>query len=144
MRDTPQAARFTDTLLTAIRLQRHIAARVVVSTQEPTVAPSLLDLCSMTIVHRFTSPAWFAALRSHLAGLALSKGFGRKIDLDGVFAEVVGLGVGESLLFAPSALVKVVNGRPMKLGMDYVKTKTRARISNDGGKSVLAEGSPTS
>lgn len=56
----------TESLLTAIRDQRHISARIIISTQEPTVSPRLLDLCSVTIVHRFSSPAWLQTLRSHL------------------------------------------------------------------------------
>ncbi|KAH8772402.1 hypothetical protein BGZ57DRAFT_984554 [Hyaloscypha finlandica] len=48
---------FTNTLLATVRLQRHLGAQIIVSTQEPTISPALLDLCSVTIVHRFTSPA---------------------------------------------------------------------------------------
>ena len=58
MSDETTASAFTDSLLSVIRLQRHLATRVIIATQEPTISPKLLDLCSMTIVHRFTSPAW--------------------------------------------------------------------------------------
>lgn len=58
----------TSSLETAIRIQRHIGARVIISTQEPTISPRLLDLCSATIVHRFTSPDWLSMLQKHLAG----------------------------------------------------------------------------
>lgn len=60
----------TQTLLETIRLQRHMGTRVIVSTQEPSVNPALLDLCSVTIVHRFTSPSWLATLRRHVAGMS--------------------------------------------------------------------------
>ena len=49
---------FTGRLSEVVRLQRHLGARVVIATQEPTLGSELLDLATMTIVHRFTSPAW--------------------------------------------------------------------------------------
>lgn len=70
MNSSGEASTLTDQLLSAIRLQRHLGARVIISTQEPTVSPKLLDLCSVTIVHRFTSPEWLRALQNHLAGVS--------------------------------------------------------------------------
>jgi hypothetical protein len=66
--DSASSEAFTTTILKSVREQRHKAIRVIVATQEPTVNPALLDLCSMTFVHRFTSPLWFATLKKHLAG----------------------------------------------------------------------------
>ena len=66
----PSCAALTQSLLTTIREQRHKAARIIISTQEPTISPKLLDLCSVTVVHRFTSPDWLKALRNHLAGMS--------------------------------------------------------------------------
>ncbi|KAK7711557.1 hypothetical protein SLS57_008040 [Botryosphaeria dothidea] len=105
MTDTAASDRFTDSLLTTIRIQRHAGTRVIIATQEPTISPKLLDLCSMTIVHRFTSPAWLSVLRDHLAGLSAMAG---KTDeqIKQLFEEIVTLKVGESLLFAPSAMGK--------------------------------------
>jgi hypothetical protein len=60
MRQESEAAeKFTGTLLKTIREQRHQSVRVVVATQEPGVNTALLDLCTITMVHRFTGPAWF-------------------------------------------------------------------------------------
>jgi DNA helicase HerA-like ATPase len=70
MNDSSDSPALTESLLSVIRLQRHLGTRVVLSTQEPTISPKLLDLCSTVIVHRFTSPAWFEVLRKHLAGVA--------------------------------------------------------------------------
>ncbi|KAK3311518.1 uncharacterized protein B0T15DRAFT_427799 [Chaetomium strumarium] len=70
MTDSQECAALTEALLATIRLQRHLGARVVISTQEPTISPKLLDLCSVTVVHRFTSPDWLNALRKHLAGVS--------------------------------------------------------------------------
>jgi hypothetical protein len=70
MNSSIEARGFTETLLSAVRLQRHLGVRMVISTQEPTVSTSLLNLCSVTIVHRFTSPEWLRVLHKHLAGAA--------------------------------------------------------------------------
>ncbi|KAK1084346.1 hypothetical protein LTR33_002717 [Friedmanniomyces endolithicus] len=65
---SPAATNFTDRLLTAIREQRHNGTRVIISTQEPTISEKLLDLCSISIVHHFQSPAWFRSIHNHLGG----------------------------------------------------------------------------
>lgn len=56
MNDTASADSLADSLLTVVRKQRHMGARVIVATQEPTISQKFLDLCSTTIVHRFSSP----------------------------------------------------------------------------------------
>lgn len=132
--DSAECQTLTESLLSVIRLQRHLGARVFISTQEPTISPRLLDLCSVTIVHRFTSPEWLKILRKHLAGAsqevaARSEGFlgacneqesqpdergtTAPFHLKGFdmgmekFSKIVTLKTGEALLFAPSAIVDV-------------------------------------
>lgn len=140
MTDNASSAAFTDSLLTVIREQRHKGVRMIIATQEPTISPKLLDLCSMTFVHRFTSPEWLSMLQKHLAGASKytqdpeDKGQGVR-DL---FDEIVNLNVGESLLFSPSAMLDIEEGVPKKLGTDHVRFKTRTRLTSDGGKSVMA------
>ena len=135
MNDSPECQTLTESLLATIRLQRHLGARVVISTQEPTISPKLLDLCSVTVVHRFTSPDWLAALRKHLAGVSTAARLLEKaeklqaardsqhgeVEMDGInalmlddgdpgmqlFSRIVALRVGEALVFAPSAIVGV-------------------------------------
>lgn len=131
MNDSAECQSLTDALLSTIRLQRHVAARILISTQEPTISPRLLDLCSVTIVHRFTSPDWMDALKKHLAGASrwaeklndydtnnaeedIQKGSGiqplilRNTDITAsLFALIVTLETGEALLFAPSAVIGV-------------------------------------
>ncbi|KAG8831139.1 hypothetical protein FRC17_003588, partial [Serendipita sp. 399] len=61
------ANRFTKSICSIIRQQRHLAARVIVSTQEPTVVPSsVLDLMAWIICHRFSSPSWVKHLAHHV------------------------------------------------------------------------------
>lgn len=68
-----------------------------------------------------------------------------------MMSEIVELNVGEALLFAPSAMLQVIrlteegkNGevvvsrRVKKLGMDYWSVRIRARVTVDGGRSIMA------
>lgn len=185
MNESGEASALTEQLLATIRLQRHLGARVVISTQEPTVSPRLLDLCSVTVVHRFTSPEWLRALRRHLAGAEETAGMlaraaggagavgdsGASSDsgvddvLEGVvdavgtlslkepstttvshkqaaanlFAQIVELRVGEALVFSPNAVVGVSEqGMARKLGSGVLKVCVRNRVTEDGGRSVMA------
>ncbi|KAJ5817144.1 hypothetical protein N7447_009377 [Penicillium robsamsonii] len=124
MKDSVEARNFTDTLLSTVRLQRHLGARILISTQEPTISSDLLSLCSVTIVHRFSSPAWIRALQGHVAGAALdvqsnqetsaydddhpeNAKIARKLLL---FHRIVHLRVGEAMLFSPSAVFCTASG----------------------------------
>ncbi|KAJ5472101.1 hypothetical protein N7539_008670 [Penicillium diatomitis] len=146
---------FTDTLLSTVRLQRHLGARIFVSTQEPTISSDLLDLCSVAIVHRFSSPAWVRALQSHVAAAALnlhvtkdSQAKNEQALLDipaklSIFHRIVNLKVGEALLFSPGAMLSIVSEEPelqdmVRLGSGYMTIKVRGRLTEDGGKSVLS------
>lgn len=156
MNDSSDSQTLTESLLSVIRLQRHLGTRVILSTQEPTVSPKLLDLCSTVIVHRFTSPAWFIVLRKHLAGVAssVSRGPGAEedptindaesSDCDGLFSQIVTLKTGEALMFCPSASVGVsVSDNPKQtsfsqLGNSSMKLRVRKKITADGGQSIMA------
>lgn len=136
MTDTPASKVLTDRLLSVIREQRHYGVRVIISTQEPTISPRLMDLSSATIIHRFTSPEWYNVLRTHISVFrAQEKGGAEGSDL---FEHIIGLGVGEALVFAPSAFVACGEGvRPRKLNAEAVKIAVRRRVTWDGGRSVL-------
>ena len=144
MNSTGEAANLTSTLLSSIRLQRHLGTRVFISTQEPTISTSLLDLCSFTIVHRFSSPDWLRCLRSHLAALSHEESNPTQ-SARIIFSEIVKLRVGEALLFSPSAILGVGDDVPAgvekelkRLGTGYLKIRVRARLTEDGGKSIMA------
>lgn len=154
MNSSAEASVFTDTLLSVVRLQRHMGVRVIVSTQEPTISTDLLNLCSVTIVHRFTSPEWLRVLRHHLAGADNSvspksgldttlEDEGQEEEVESLFMKIVRLNVGEALLFGPSAIVKssVTDEGEVKVHLleaKHLKVKMRARLTDDGGKSNLA------
>ncbi|KAF7981651.1 hypothetical protein HWV62_32760 [Athelia sp. TMB] len=66
--DNESAAGLTGTLLELTREQRHLAMRVIISTQEPTIIPpTVFDLCTIAIMHRFSSPTWWKALSAHVS-----------------------------------------------------------------------------
>ena len=141
MTPTAAATAFTNKLLQLIRQQRHLATRVVISTQEPIISLRLLDLCTVTIVHRFTSPEWFRTLRDHLADVSTldEPGVGTKRNVQSMFVEIVELEPGEALIFSLSAMLEPVEGKaPRKLSMGWLKVRIRRRLTENGGKSILA------
>lgn len=144
MTGTDSSTAFTESLLSVIRQQRHLGTRVIIATQEPTISPKLLDLTSMTIVHKFTSPAWLTELKSHLAAVSCESQASKRGEQD-LFDKIVALDAGQALVFSPSAMVGVEEGqtgkgssRMQKLGTRYIKVGVRQRITADGGRSILA------
>ncbi|KAL6910252.1 hypothetical protein GGI43DRAFT_5236 [Trichoderma evansii] len=188
MTGTAECEVLTNSLLSNIRQQRHLGLRVIISTQEPTISPKLLDLCSVTIVHRFTSPDWLQSLKKHLAGASISllnqnqpTSNGHSNDDDNknslvtglnphdfamkLFSKIVALRRGQALLFCPSAIIDVhttalksengfpanngwngaeeaepeeVNPQLIKLSHGHMKIRVRKRVTQDGGRSILA------
>ncbi|KAF8558824.1 hypothetical protein OG21DRAFT_1474654 [Imleria badia] len=137
----------TKCLLTLAREQRHLAMRLIISTQEPTVVPPvLLDLCTVTILHRFSSPSWWEHLAKHVSA---------DISADDAFDRVVRLETGEAIVLAPSGFgvfpdgpqVSVIQGargvalnqipKLNQFGRRYILMKTRRRVTKDGGASIL-------
>ncbi|KAI1812198.1 hypothetical protein GGS20DRAFT_41318 [Poronia punctata] len=166
MGDSSECETFTNSILTAIRVQRHVGARIIISTQEPTISPKLLDLCNTTIVHRFSSPDWLNVLSKHLAGISKLSYVTQMAASDepsssssspasttppenpilGLFAQIVDLRPGEALIFAPSAIVAMETEAkrdkdkivPRKLAHNVLRVVVRERITADGGRSVMA------
>lgn len=148
MRESPAEQKLTESLITAVRLQRHLACRVVIATQGPTISPRLLDLCSFTLVHRFTSLDWLKVLGNHLAAASLEMSTRTASEvLERILVQIIDLNSGEALLFAPSAILDVedvvdrgetAKWRLGRLGISYLKVRIRYRLTSDGGKSVLA------
>jgi len=138
----------TKCLLTLAREQRHLAMRLIISTQEPTVVPPvLLDLCTVAILHRFSSPSWWEHLAKHVSA---------DISADDAFDRVVRLETGEAIVLAPSGFgvfpdgpqASVTQGTQRtvasvqipklnQFGRRYILMKTRRRVTKDGGASIL-------
>lgn len=155
MGESIESQTLTDSLLSSIRLQRHLGARVIISTQEPTISPKLLDLCSVTIVHRFTSPDWLTVLERHIAGISIlpqqteatkEKSAGSELSdatienytlaphlyvgsRDVLFPQILSLRTGEAFVFAPSALIGVGVLHPQE-EEGFVKEATFYRLTH--------------
>jgi len=136
MTDTPASNALTGSLMGVIRQQRHYGARVIISTQEPTVSPKLIDLCSITVIHRFSSPEWFDVLKRHLPVFDRDGDKSNKVALQ---KKILRLKTGEALVFAPSAIFGA-SGDAGERGFDtdtLFSMRMRKRVTWDGGKSIL-------
>lgn len=144
-------------------LRSDYSVSIIVSTQEPNISPALLDLSSITVIHRFTSPEWLRILKQHLVA-ATSDLVDQKSELSDtgetsstdegmekrnndntkkIFSDIVKLRAGEALLFSPSAIVGLERSSTGEIGMKrlgsaYLKARVRKRLTTDGGKSVMA------
>jgi hypothetical protein len=131
------ANRFTKSICSIIRQQRHLAARVIVSTQEPTVVPaSVLDLLSWIICHRFSSPGWVKHLKYHIC--AEEDNHDKTNENSDWGKRVMMLRTGEALLYSPASLFVTEEEEVVTLSAGYAIIKTRSRLTTDGGASLLA------
>ncbi|KAF8665798.1 hypothetical protein AX16_000243 [Volvariella volvacea WC 439] len=127
------------TLIDITRQQRHLGMRVILSTQEPTVVPpAFLGLCSILVLHRFSSPSWYEHIVRHLAA---------RLQYNHTFNQLVHLQTGQAMVVAPSGLkIKPLLNlgtddpvpRVEQFGRSYMLVMTRRRVTKDGGASVLA------
>ncbi|KAJ5959546.1 uncharacterized protein N7479_006696 [Penicillium vulpinum] len=133
---SPEAADLTETLLSVVRQQRHLAARVMIATQEPTLAPALLELCNVTIIHRFSSPAWFKVIKSHIAGAGI-EGTGSKTTASStIFQKIVRLPTGEALVFCPTALLDIAKDSDQESEESSSAASSNLPDTPDGSPSV--------
>lgn len=136
MADGSAANALTETFLAIIRQQRHLGVRIIISTQEPTISPRLIDLCSLTIIHRFTSPQWYKTIENHVPMKCESANQeGERIPGD--FHRIASLGTGEAIVFASSAHVIEGDDAVINTSHETFKMKIRSRVTWDGGKSIV-------
>ncbi|KAH8091580.1 hypothetical protein JL720_5890 [Aureococcus anophagefferens] len=108
----------------AVRVMRHEALRVVVSTQSPlTLPPEILELASVAVLHAFHSSDWYAYLASKLA-----------IPKDG-FSTVRRLDPGDALVFAARADLAPAEEFEEQDGRDCAVIRIRRRLTRDLGAS---------
>ncbi|KAH9173436.1 hypothetical protein EDB89DRAFT_730085 [Lactarius sanguifluus] len=129
----------TRALLSLVRQQRHMSMRVIVSTQEPTVLPSaFIALCSLIILHRFASSAWWEHLKKHIPATMSS---------DDSFDRVVTLKTGEALVCCPTGVYvgtepgsgsEGVKIKLLRFSRNFLVVRTRRRVTADGGVSLMA------
>eukprot|EP00300_Choanocystis_sp_HF-7_P000966 c10798_g1_i1.p1 GENE.c10798_g1_i1~~c10798_g1_i1.p1 ORF type:complete len:688 (-),score=142.00 c10798_g1_i1:142-2094(-) len=65
--ESKQSRGLSSAIVDCARLMRHDGMRLIISTQSPlSLAPELLELCSMTLLHRFYSQDWLNFLSKKL------------------------------------------------------------------------------
>jgi hypothetical protein len=135
MTDSIAAKELTETFLTIIRQQRHLGVRTIICTQEPTISPKLIDLCSITFIHAFTSPQWYSVLRLHIP---IEKGDDKNEHgmSDGLY-QIANLRTGEALVFAHSAQLVDKDGIALDTKHRVFKIQVRKRITWDGGRTIV-------
>ena len=117
----------SNAIVNIARLMRHDGIRLVVSTQSPkALAPELLELVTVAVLHRFHSRDWFSYLSNKLP-LA-----------EKAWERILTLSPGEALVFASRHLVL---NRPLAatylFGLNTFAIKIRPRITADRGASVV-------
>lgn len=139
--------RFAKSIIGNIRLQRHLGLRTIISTQDPFIHPELLELSSMVIFHRFTSPRWFETIRKHVGFQAKaqpadsSRVWGEDEPQKGeedIFNNIMSLDPGEAYIYCPLLVTPENNwgGSTLKkFGNGVFKVMIRQKITVDGGAS---------
>lgn len=132
MTDSPGATALTNSLLYAVRLQRHNGLRVVMSTQEPSVSTQIINLCTAIVVHRFTSPAWYKKLREHIKDPTAQGDGGHLFD------QIVRLGPGEALVYCPTAKIEAAEDceSTADLSQEMFRVRIPRKVTWDAGQSV--------
>ncbi len=109
-----------------IREMRHQATSVIIASQDPLSVPrAIIELTSILIMHRMTSPQWLKHLRSAIVALD---------DLQD--AAVTSLQPGEALVWAQRSTDKRFTLRPQKVNI-------RPRFTQHGGGTKTAVVGPT-
>ena len=104
-----------------IREMRHQATTVVIASQDPLSVPrAVIELTSILLLHRMTSPQWLKHLKSALVALE-----------DVEEGHVAALGPGEALVWAQRSTEKRFTLRPHKLHV-------RPRFTQHGGGTKTA------
>lgn len=113
-------------IVNVARLMRHDGMRLVVSTQSPkALAPELLELLTVAVLHQFHSRDWLTYLE-------------RKLPLgEAAWRTLMDLRPGQALVFASQHAVRAVPP-PLGLGDNTFVLQVRPRLTADRGQSRLS------
>lgn len=116
-----KADELSNAIVFIARMMRHDGIRLVVSTQNPeALAPELLELSTIAVLHQFTSPDWF----NHLQ---------KKLPLrNAAFDRIAALEQGQAVVYARRHAVKS-NTDFSELGTNIFPISIRKRITRDYG-----------
>lgn len=130
MLNIPGAKSLNEDLIRVVRLQRHHGVRLVISTQEPGLLTELIALCSIAVIHRFSSPEWLNVLKKHMPILCENK--------ENPYQEIESLRTGTALMYSSNAVLgKSGNGDLLRGASCLLKVSVRKRVTADGGRTVL-------
>lgn len=110
-----------DSITTAIREMRHKGVSIMIASQDPMSLPTeIIELSSIVVLHRFSSPAWVKHVQKAITPLQTLTA-----------TEMAQLGSGEALVWASKATDKTVTMRPIKISI-------RPRATKHGGDTISA------
>lgn len=108
-------------ITTAIREMRHKGVSIMIASQDPMSLPTeIVELSSIVVMHRFSSPAWVKHVQKAITPLQTLTA-----------TEMAGLGSGEAFLWANKASDKMITQRPIKISI-------RPRVTKHGGATIQA------
>lgn len=110
-----------NSITTAIREMRHKGVSVMIASQDPMSLPvEIIELSSVVVMHRFSSPAWVKHVQKAITPLQTLTA-----------TEMAALGSGEAYLWANKATDKTITQRPIKICI-------RPRVTKHGGDTIQA------
>lgn len=108
-------------ITTTIREMRHKGVSIMIASQDPMSLPiEIIELSSIVVMHRFSSPAWVKHVQKAITPLQTLTA-----------TEMAGLGSGNAYLWANKATDKVITQRPIKISI-------RPRVTKHGGDTIQA------
>ena len=108
-------------ITTAIREMRHKGVSIMIASQDPMSLPTeIIELSSIVVMHRFSSPAWVKHVQKAITPLQTLTA-----------TEMAALGSGEAFLWANKASDKAITQRPIKISI-------RPRVTKHGGDTIQA------
>lgn len=108
-------------ITTAIREMRHKGVSIMIASQDPMSLPTeIIELSSIVVMHRFSSPAWVKHVQKAITPLQTLTA-----------TEMASLGSGEAYLWANKASDKSITQRPIKISI-------RPRVTKHGGDTIQA------
>ena len=108
-------------ITTAIREMRHKGVSIMIASQDPMSLPTeIIELSSIVVMHRFSSPAWVKHVQKAITALQTLTA-----------TEMAALGSGEAYLWANKATDKAITQRPIKISI-------RPRVTKHGGDTIQA------
>lgn len=108
-------------ITTAIREMRHKGVSIMIASQDPMSLPTeIIELSSIVVMHRFSSPAWVKHVQKAITPLQTLTA-----------TEMAALGSGEAYLWANKASDKTITQRPIKISI-------RPRVTKHGGDTIQA------